>query len=114
LTKVDGDEANDKRKRGDDLKVDEALDADAADALEIAMAGDTGDERSEDKGSDDGFDEAKEDIAEDPERNREMRSIKTQLGASNHSDEDPGGKSSAARCKGGKQSDCNPTNRKRN
>jgi hypothetical protein len=43
-----------------------------------------------------------------------MRSIKTQLGAGNHSDKDPRSKSSAARSEDGEQSYRNPTNRKRN
>ena len=61
---IDGDEAEDKSEGGGDLEVDETLDAHAPDALQVAVAGDAGDQRCEDERSDDGLDQAKKDVAE--------------------------------------------------
>ena len=74
---------------GKDLKVDQALDADAADTLQVAMARDTGNKRGEDQRSDDGLDQAQEDVAEDTQRDRKSRSIEAQFGSHDHGDKDP-------------------------
>ena len=65
LADVDGEQADDQRERRDDLKVDERLDAHAADALDVAVAGDADDEHGEDERSDDALDEPKEDVGEE-------------------------------------------------
>src|SRR3981081_4103353 len=89
MAEIDGDKAQDKGQGGRDLEVDEALDAHASDALEVAVAGDAGDQRREDERSDDGFDQAKKDVAENTQVDGYCGCIEAQLGTGDHRDEDP-------------------------
>ncbi len=62
---VDRQQADDEGQGGDDLEVDERLDAHAADAFEVAVTGDADDEGGEDERGDDGLDQAQKDVGED-------------------------------------------------
>src|SRR4029077_897308 len=93
---IDGQQTDHKRQRGEHLEVDEALDADAADSLQVAVSRNSCDEGGEDQRSDDRLDESKEDIAEDTERDRKKRSVEAQLRPGNHGDKDPGRVAAAA------------------
>lgn len=64
-------EADEKGDRGDDLEVEQGLDADSAQLLEIAHRGDAVDDGAEDDGSDHHLDELHEPVAEGFERGAE-------------------------------------------
>jgi hypothetical protein len=89
VAEIDRSESDYKSQGCYDFEVDEALDAHAAYALQIAMASNARHQSCEDQGSDDGLDEAQKDVAEDPQADRERRCVEAQLRASHHRDEDP-------------------------
>ena len=95
LADVDGEQADDQRESGDDLEVDERLDAHAADALDVAVAGDADDEHGEDERSDDALDEPKEDVGEEAHLHGELRGVEAELRAGDHRDEHPDGEAAA-------------------
>ena len=95
LADVDGEQADGQRERGDDLEVDERLDAHAADALDVAVAGDADDEHGEDERSDDALDEPKEDVGEEAHLHGELRGVEAELCAGDHRDEHPDGEAAA-------------------
>ena len=104
LADVDGEQADGQRERGDDLEVDERLDAHAADALEVAVAGDADDEHGEDERSDDALDEPQEDVGEEAQLHGELRRVEAELRADDHRDEHPDGEA-AAQCSEDQQRD---------
>ena len=64
LHDVDRDQADDQRDRRDDLEVDDRAQAHPADDLDVARAGDAGDQRREDQRRDDHLDHPQEQLAE--------------------------------------------------
>ena len=76
---------------GDDFEVNQALQADAADAFGIAVAGDSGDQRSKDEGRDNYGDEAQKNVAEDAQVFAELRTVQADFAAKQHREENPVG-----------------------
>ena len=64
LHDIADDEADDEREGGDDLEIDQRLDADAADLLGVLDMGDAGDDRAEDDRRDHHLDQLDEAVAE--------------------------------------------------
>ncbi len=93
MAEIDGGEADREGQGRHDFEIDETLDAHATYALEVAMAGDSGDQRRQNQGGDDGLDEAQKYVAEDTQVDRDTRCVEAQFGAGDHRDKDP-------RCKG--------------
>ena len=118
---VDRDEADDERERRDDLEVDDRAQAHPADHLEVAGAGDAGDQRREDQRRDDHLDQAEEQLAERPEVDRpfgvERVHDRADDDAEHQTDEDLLGQGeAAARLRGGlslvHESRCPPRRRR--
>src|ERR1700733_9676876 len=106
VAEIDGDEAYDESEGGSDFEVDETLDAHAANAFQIAVACDSGDERREDQRRDDGLDEAQEYIAEDTKVDRNRRRVEAQLRTRDHGNKNPGGERAPLPSKDREQPDC--------
>ena len=81
--------ADEERQRGDDLEVDERLHAHPPDLAEVGVAGDADDQRREEQRRDDGADQPQEDLAEEPERDGQVREEVADLGADDDGDENP-------------------------
>jgi hypothetical protein len=64
LKDIDHDQANDQRKRGDDLEINQRLQPDAADLLQILHAGDAVHDGAEDDWGDEHLDQLDEPVAE--------------------------------------------------
>ena len=103
LADVDGKEADGQRGGGDGLKVDERLDAHAANAFDVAMAGNADDEHGEDERSDDALNEPEKDVGEKAHLHGELRRIEAELCANNHRDEHPDGETAAHCCEDGQR-----------
>ena len=80
LREVDREQADQQRERRDDLEVDHRAQPHAADDLEVARAGDAGDQRREDQRRDDHLDQAQEELAERPEVERPGRVVRLDQG----------------------------------
>ena len=86
---IDGAEADEQRHGCDQLKINQALDADASDAAEIAVAGDARDQRAQNQRRDDHFDQAQENIAEDAQVFGKVRAVQADFSAEEHGEENP-------------------------
>src|SRR6185437_11761711 len=95
LADVDGEQADGQRNGGNDFKVNERLDAHAADALDVAVAGDADDEHGEDERGDDALDEPQEDVGEEAHLHGELWRVEAKLCADDHRDEHPDGEAAA-------------------
>src|SRR5712692_87955 len=73
----------------DQFEIDERLDAEAADFLEVRVAGDANNENAEEQRRNDHLDEAQKDGAEELQINRNRRPVVTQLRAREKADENP-------------------------
>ena len=87
--KVHGGGAEDEADGGDDFKVDERLKGNAADAAQMAVAGDTGGDGGKEQRGDDHANEAQEEIAEDTELRGDMRRVKAEFDAGGDGEEGP-------------------------
>ena len=96
-SEVDGDEADHEGEGRHHLEVEESLDAHSADLLEVGVPRDAHHDRREDEWRQDRLDEPEEDLAEQAQRDRELRPIVADLGAGDHGDEDPGRERATAR-----------------
>ena len=74
----------------DNFKVDEGLDAEAADFLEVGVASNADDEDPKEQRRDDDLDEAEKNGAEELQVHRDRGPVVTQLRAGEKADEDPG------------------------
>ncbi len=89
LRKIDRDETDNQRERGEDFEVDERFDAHPTDGFQVAVACDSRHQRGEDERRNDGLDQAQEDVREDAQVRGEGWRIEAKLGSRNHGDEDP-------------------------
>ena len=96
MGEINCNEAYRQREGGNNFKIDKAANAHAANAFQVSMASDAGDESAEDEWGDDGLDEAKEDVGEDAEMDGEVGSVEADLGAGYHGGEDPRSNGAAA------------------
>src|SRR6185436_137450 len=80
-----------KGERGDDLKIQDRLKADAAHALHVAPAGDSHDQRPEQQRRDDRTDQPQEHAARRTKLPGEIGRGDSQEHSSRHADKDPGG-----------------------
>src|SRR5258707_13213175 len=86
---MDSGETGQHGDRGDDFEVDERLDAQAADSLQIGVAGDAHHEDAKEQRRDDYLDEPQKDSAEKLQVDRDGRRVVAELRASEKPDEDP-------------------------
>ena len=105
---MDGRIADEHGKRGDDFEVDEGFDAQAADFLQVGVAGDAHDENAEEQRRDDDLDEAEKDGAEELQIDRDRRPVVAKLRAGEKPDKDPGRQRAAGCGICRKNEDCEP------
>ena len=87
---VDGGETEKQREGGDDFKIDDGLETDAAHLFEVARAGDAVDQGGEDQRRNDGADEAQENVADGFQVRGKARRGGAHGHAGGHANEDPG------------------------
>jgi hypothetical protein len=88
---IDGEDSDEQSKGGDDLEVHQAFPADAADFAKVAVSGNAGDERAENKWRDNDFDEAQENVTQEAQVGRERWGVQTEFEAGEHREENPEG-----------------------
>jgi len=84
-----GKDANEESDGGDNLEVQEAFPADAPNFAEVAVPGNSGDQRAENERSDNDFDEAEKDVTENAYLNSEGWGVEAQFEAGKHGEKDP-------------------------
>jgi hypothetical protein len=98
LGDVDRGDSQENGEGSDDLKVHQAFPTDAADAFQVAVAGDAGDQRAENQGRDNYLDQSQKDIAEESELFGELGTVQANFEAGEHGKENPEGERALANC----------------
>src|SRR5271168_5420646 len=96
MAQVDGGEADKKRNGGDDFKIDQTLDADAAHGAQVAVTRDAGDERGQDERGDDDLDQAQKNVAQEAQAFGELRMVQADFKSEQHGEKDPEGERALA------------------
>jgi hypothetical protein len=101
--------ADEERKRGDDLEVDDGLHAHASHMFEVGMGGDAADQGGKEQRSNDRLDQPEEDQAQYAKMQGKGRSIVTNLRTQHHEGEDPRGQRTAKRGVRQQRHNCRPS-----
>ena len=100
--------ADEHRKRRDDFKVDQGFEAEAADFLQVGVAGDAHDENAEEQRRDDHLDEPEKNGAEELQLYCDGGPVLPKLCAGEQADEDPSCQRAAGCGIGGDEKDYEP------
>ncbi len=108
---VDGRQSNQQGQGGDNLKINDGLDAHAPDFLEIGVAGNSADQGSEEQGSDDKCNQTQKNLAQDFQVRGGVGPVMAKFRPSQHADQDPGSQGASHKGVCGQSGYCDPARR---